>query len=234
MMKRILVLAIVLLLIGSVQLYAQEAGSAPPSPIEQQLHPAETPEPYSEELAYLPPAESEMDMLLPEDEEMPPQGIEDAGMPRHFQGHDEAAVLPRILGKLKLTDAQKKDVDKILFDAAKQTIAQHAKVATARLELRQLFKVDSPDKNAIEKKINEIADLSSQIHINRVDGWFAVNKLLTPDQQKIWKHALADHSRMGHGKYAGHFSGEGRQHPQPFQHRHIPADGDIPDPPHQE
>ena len=208
-MKRIAGLITVLLIIGCVQMYAQQGRTAP-SPQQPAL--AEAPE-----LASLPPEEGEMDMLMPESEDVPPQGFEEAGAPRQMREHDEVAMLPKILGKLKLTDVQKKDVDKIVFDEAKQVIAQRAKVETARLELRQLFNEDNPDKNTIEKKIDEVANLSAQIHINLVDGWFAINKLLTPDQQKIWKHALAARPQMEHEKCAGHF-GEGGQHPQVHPH----------------
>jgi Spy/CpxP family protein refolding chaperone len=94
------------------------------------------------------------------------------------------------MGKLNLTDEQKKDVEKIHFDAEKQTIAQNAKEETARIELQQLLKADAPDKSAIEKKISDIADLGVQKHMIKINSWFAVNKLLNPEQQKTWKKAL--------------------------------------------
>jgi Spy/CpxP family protein refolding chaperone len=228
-MKRISTLAAILFLVGCVQMYAQEAGMAPSPKKSQQLKQAEAPAPCSEELACLPPDGCEMGMPPQEGDDAPPQEFEEAGvMP---EPHDGAVVSPGILGKLKLTDAQKKEIDKLVFDAAKQAIAQRAKVATARLELRQLLKADNPEKNAIEKKINEIADLSTQTHIDRIDGWFAVNKLLTPEQQKIWKRALADRPKMGAQKNAVHFS-EGRQRPQ--ANRHARANGDAPCPQQQQ
>lgn len=207
-MKRISIVAAIFFLVSCVPLYGQPAGPASSQP--QQLKPSDAPEPPSDELAYLPP-DVETEMVLPESDEMPLQEMAETDAP--FEEENGFAALPRGIGKLNLTDTQKKDVDKIVFDAAKQTIAQRAKVATARLELRQLFKADSPDKNAIEKKMNEIADLSTQIRIDHVDGWFAINKLLTPDQQKIWKHTLAMHAQMVHRAIARHF-GNSWQHPQ--------------------
>ena len=118
---------------------------------------------------------------------------------------NEAKQIKKFMEKLNLTDEQKKDVEKIHFDAEKQTIAQKAKVETAGIELRQLLKADAPDKSAIEKKIGDIADLRVQIHMIKINSWFAVNKLLTPDQQKIWKKALGErqafrrHEMMRHG-----------------------------------
>ncbi|MCX6121792.1 MAG: periplasmic heavy metal sensor [Ignavibacteriales bacterium] len=103
---------------------------------------------------------------------------------------DDTKQIHKFMGKLNLTDEQKKDVEKIHFDAEKQTIAQKAKVETARIELQQLLKADAPDKASIEKKINDLADLKVQMHMIKINSWFAINKLLTPDQQKTWKKVL--------------------------------------------
>jgi len=102
----------------------------------------------------------------------------------------EGKVPRKFIEQLKLTEAQKKDFDKIHVDMEKQEIAQKAENETARVELRQLFKADTPDKSAIEKKLAEIADLEVQMHMIKINSWFDVNKLLTPEQQKTWKKAL--------------------------------------------
>ncbi len=109
------------------------------------------------------------------------------------QGNGRSSTPPRWQGmaeRLNLTDSQKKDVEKLNTDFAKQRVDQQAKVKTARIDLRALLKSDSPSKDAIEKKIGEIADLQAQNKVLGVEHWFAVNKLLTPDQQKIWKNML--------------------------------------------
>jgi Spy/CpxP family protein refolding chaperone len=103
---------------------------------------------------------------------------------------DDTRQIHKFMGKLNLTDEQKKDVEKIHFDGEKQRIAQKAKVETARVDLQQLFKTDAPDKSAIEKKMNDIADLEVQMHMIKINSWFAVNKLLNPEQQKTWKKVL--------------------------------------------
>ncbi len=95
-----------------------------------------------------------------------------------------------IMQKLNLTDSQKKDVEKLNSELAKQRVDQQARIKTAAIDLRELMRADQPDKGAIEKKIGEIANLQAQNRMLGVDHWFAVNKLLTPDQQKIWKETL--------------------------------------------
>lgn len=96
----------------------------------------------------------------------------------------------RFMQQLNLTDQQRKDISDLRLEMAKQAIAQQAKIKTARLELAELFKADSPDKSAIEAKVKEISGLQTDMRQARIDHWFAVNKLLNPDQQKIWKGML--------------------------------------------
>ena len=130
---------------------------------------------------------------------------------------DEMNAYQKYIGKLNLTEAQKKDVDKIKFDTEKQAIAQRAKLATARVDLRQLLKAENPDRSAIEKKMNEIADLGVRQHMIRVDAWFSINKLLTPDQQKTWKEVLANAPAM-HRNMMNHRGGR-----HPMMHPDKPA-----------
>jgi Spy/CpxP family protein refolding chaperone len=103
-----------------------------------------------------------------------------------------------VVKKLKLTDEQKSNADKIKVDMEKQMIAQKAKVETAQLELQQLLKADNPDKSDIEKKMNEIAELKVQMYMIRINSWFAMNSILTPEQQKIWKKTLVEGAEMRH------------------------------------
>jgi len=121
----------------------------------------------------------------------------------------------KIIEQLKLTEVQKKDFDKIHLEMEKQEIAQKAKNETARVELRQLLKADNPDKSAIEKKLNEIAGLEAQMHMIRIDYWFAINKLLTPEQQKTWKKALEAGPAMEQKMKKHHGIGKGQMPPCP-------------------
>jgi Spy/CpxP family protein refolding chaperone len=92
--------------------------------------------------------------------------------------------------RLNLTDEQRKEVQKIRFDMMQKQIDIRAKIAHARLDYEQLTSADSPDENSIAAKIDEIAKLKSQLKKNMLDSWFAINRILTPDQQKIWRTAL--------------------------------------------
>jgi Spy/CpxP family protein refolding chaperone len=109
---------------------------------------------------------------------------------RNAPGPRGGAMGTQFMQQLKLTDQQRKEVGDLRSEMAKQAIAQQAKVKTARLELADLFRADSPDQSAIDAKVGEIAKLQTQMRQARIDHWFAVNKLLNADQQKIWKRML--------------------------------------------
>lgn len=85
---------------------------------------------------------------------------------------------------------------------------------TARVELRQLLKADAPDKSAIEKKMSDIADLTVQLHMIKINSWFAVNKLLTPDQQKTWKKVLENAPAMRRHRMMNRMGGRPMPHQQ--------------------
>lgn len=94
------------------------------------------------------------------------------------------------LASLNLTDAQKKDMAKLRSDMEKKGVELRAKAATSKIELRDLLMADQPDQAAIAKKVDEVAKREADVRMNRVNGWFETNKLLTPEQQKIWIKAL--------------------------------------------
>jgi Spy/CpxP family protein refolding chaperone len=105
-------------------------------------------------------------------------------MPRRMQG------MKAYMASLNLTDAQKKELSQLKVDTEKRGIELRAKAATAKLDLKQLLMSESPDQTAIQKKMSEVAKEESDVRMNRIDGWFAANKMLTPDQQKVWLKAL--------------------------------------------
>jgi Spy/CpxP family protein refolding chaperone len=96
---------------------------------------------------------------------------------------------------LKLTDDQKVQFEKISFDVQKKQIELRAKLETSRLELKRLIAADQLDKAAVEKKMTEIANQQVALHMNHISGWAEKNKVLTADQQKIWKKMLQHHPR---------------------------------------
>ena len=106
----------------------------------------------------------------------------------------------RSMNDLNLTDAQQEQFQKISFDAQKKQIELRAKMETAKLELRRLMHADAVDKSAIEKKLNDIASARTALEMNRINGWIEKNKVLTPEQQKLWKKSLRKNRKMAKEK----------------------------------
>ena len=104
---------------------------------------------------------------------------------------DRGNARARVLRELKLSDDQQKSIENLRFEMRKKAVDQQAQLKTARLELAELFRADQPNQSAIQKKAGDISQLQSQQRQLLIDHWLAVNKLLTPDQQKIWKRASA-------------------------------------------
>ena len=128
---------------------------------------------------------------LEEEENSPLVGgdltFDQAGMDEELP---EAPDPQPLLDRLNLNDQQKKQIEQMRFDMQKQLVGVRAKMQMARLDLHQLLAADNPDKAAIEAKMGEISQIALQVHSTRLNQWFEVNKILNPDQQKVWKEML--------------------------------------------
>lgn len=104
-----------------------------------------------------------------------------------------------IVKRLDLKEDQEKQFHKLHADLAKSQIAAHAKIQTLRIDLRELFGNDAPEKAAIESKISEISKIHNDIKLSHIAFWFDVNKTLTAEQKQIWKnHPMMNKRGMGH------------------------------------
>lgn len=118
----------------------------------------------------------------------------------------------RMEDKLDLSADQQKQVETFRSDMQKKQIDLTAKVRTLRVEIRDLYNKENPDQNAIESKMTEIGKLQNEIKLNHSDFWFAVNKILTAEQKKVWKergHLEGRGLREGSHGYVGRRGGRG-------------------------
>lgn len=127
----------------------------------------------------------------------------------------------RVIDELNLTEQQQEAVNEIHDKAMRDAIARRAQIANMRLDVRKLFAADQPDQAAIERKLGEISRLQAEAKTQRVKTWFAINTLLTPEQQKIWKTKVGMgrmdgmgrpgfRGRMHHDGFNRGFNGPGR------------------------
>ena len=115
------------------------------------------------------------------------------------RGHGGPGAIVR---RLKLTDEQRPQFEKVTSTLAKKQIALRSKLMTMRVDMRDLFREGTPDRLKVRTMQDEMAKVQSDIRGNRTDYWFDVNKMLTPEQQKIWKRGLM--MQMGRAALRGH------------------------------
>ena len=112
---------------------------------------------------------------------------------------------------LNLTDQQKNDMAKLRIEMQKKNTPIQSQIRLARLEIQQLMLADSPDRAKIEKQMKEISDLELKVKLNALDHQFAVKKILTPEQQKIWKEKRGEMFMMRRMRGEGMMGGQGTQ-----------------------
>lgn len=105
--------------------------------------------------------------------------------------------------QLKLTDQQKAEAQKIKLNIMQKQIDVRANIAHARIDYQELASAADPDQKALSAKLEDIAKLKGQLRTNMLDGWFAINKILTPEQQKTWKKVLEHPMMFRHNRGAG-------------------------------
>lgn len=88
---------------------------------------------------------------------------------------------------LALTDDQQKKVYELRSDMQKKQVDLRSQMQKMQIELRDLYNQDNPDQKAIESKLTQINKIRNDMQLNHTQFWFAVNKILTDDQKKIWK-----------------------------------------------
>ncbi len=102
---------------------------------------------------------------------------------------------PMLFAQLKLTDQQKAQAKQVWFDLAQKQIDVRAKLQHSRLDYRELASAQKPDQKALNARIQDMANLQAQLKQNKLDAWFSINKILTPEQQKVWQKVL-EHPMM--------------------------------------
>ena len=100
-----------------------------------------------------------------------------------------------LMKTLNLTEQQESQIKKLHMELERSQAQIQSKIRMARLDLKEMYLSDKPDRSAIEKSMKEVSDLQHQMKIAFVGFWFSLNGLLNPDQQKLWKHRLGQLGR---------------------------------------
>jgi len=116
---------------------------------------------------------------------------------------DARSMRQELKAKLNLTEQQETQMQKLRFDLEKKQTTLQSKIKLLRIDIKELFAAENPERNAIEKKMKEVSDLQLQEKVNVLDHMFAVKGILTPEQQKIWKQHMTQMGPEMKGRMMG-------------------------------
>ena len=121
----------------------------------------------------------------------------------HMKGHHESVSPIAMKEELGLNDDQIKKLEPLESDYRKMSIKNRADLKITMIDLSALLDQNNPDKNAISKKVDEIADIQKSMMRYRVDTMFKLKGILTSPQYEKYRGELKEHMehRMGQGKH---------------------------------
>lgn len=90
--------------------------------------------------------------------------------------------MPAVQKALVLTDEQGEKIEDISFNVRRAVIKQQAALRVQRLELERMMRADTPDRAAIDKKVQEVAQALTEIMRSRVNALMDLRVVLTKEQ----------------------------------------------------
>jgi Spy/CpxP family protein refolding chaperone len=117
---------------------------------------------------------------------------------------------PKVVDALKLTDAQRKEMDATLLAHREKLVDLHASLQKAELEMEPLMGDDQPNEAKILAEIDKVAAARAELEKANARFLLGIRAKLTPDQWKALKQLQADRQKhmQEHGPWQ---RGEGRQ-----------------------
>lgn len=100
-----------------------------------------------------------------------------------------------LLERLDLSDAQREKMRAIHERTQRSQIQARADLQIATLDLRQLMHADRPDRAAIDRQIDKVAQMRAAQHKAHAGALLEARALLTPEQQKKLHELQADPHR---------------------------------------
>ena len=117
---------------------------------------------------------------------------------------------PKVIDALKLTDAQRKEMDATLLAHREKLVDLHANLQKAELEMEPLMGDDQPNEAKILAEIDKVAAARAELEKANARFLLGIRAKLTPDQWKALKQLEADRQKhmQEHGPWQGR---DGRQ-----------------------
>jgi protein CpxP len=119
---------------------------------------------------------------------------------------------PKVVDALKLTDAQRKEMDSTMLAHRERLVDLHANLQKAELEMEPLMGDDQPNEAKILAEIDKIAAARAELEKANARFLLGIRAKLTPDQWKALKQLQADRQKhmQEHGPWQRGEGGQGR------------------------
>ena len=132
------------------------------------------------------------------------------GMANKHLGKSSNAKVKEFIESLNLSKEQKNEIRKINLSFQREILTLRNKIEISQLEIKTLFLEVNPDLVKIRAKLQEIADLETEIKMKVVEEYLAVKGILTPEQQEKLPEGIpfqifAFRKFMGAAKILGNF-----------------------------
>lgn len=102
-------------------------------------------------------------------------------------------------GMMDLTEEQQAKIEELKTNLEKAILPMKTKLGVKQAELQELLVAENPNKAAIDKKIDEISGLRTQMQKKHINHRLEVRALLTPEQRVKFDHqCLRGHKNSGH------------------------------------
>jgi periplasmic protein CpxP/Spy len=134
---------------------------------------------------------------------------------------------PKVIDALKLTDAQRKEMDANLLAHRERLVDLHANLQKAELEMEPLMGDDQPNEAKILAEIDKVAAARAELEKANARFLLGIRAKLTPDQWKALKQLQADRQKhmQERGGWQGRDGRDGRDGKGPDgqgQHHRMP------------
>ena len=90
---------------------------------------------------------------------------------------------PDVQKELGITDEQHNRLEDIAFNARKAAIQARSNLEVHHLELGRLMRADNPDRSAIDKKLQEVAQAEAALRRSMINGFLDALNVLTKEQR---------------------------------------------------
>ena len=127
---------------------------------------------------------------------------------------------PRVRQYLGLSDTQAASLHKIGVDAEKDAVENRAAMEIEHIQLRELLRVDNPDRDAVMQELDRINALRGKVAKQRMEAFFAARGVLTPEQIQKIKTFMENRGFEG-GRERGRMMG--RREGPAWSHREGPG-----------